>query len=476
MRTNDGNGLRIQVSLALLMLLGLGCSVKEIRTRARLAGHAGKPATAQAVRTRHPLQHKQVVVLLDGSPYSYAVVDGAPQGLEYELLRLFAQDEGFELTVKVIQDQNHLLDSLRAGSGDLAASNLNATPEREAKVDFTQPLLTADHCLVHRSGGLQAGHLSGKTVVIRRNSSFKAPLLAYARKHRLSFQIREASHDLSQEELIEKVAKGEIDYTVADENVAEAMHTNYPQIDYATRLAENMPISWAVNPASAGLRHALDEWIRRRNHSLEFNMIVQKYTRLSRTEQHKMRNLYQEARASKISPYDDLLKEYARAVRWDWRLVAALVYQESKFNPSATSGAGAVGLMQVLPSTARWMGNRQPSLLSPETNIRTGVQYLHWLQGQWQELLGDEEQLIKFTLSSYDVGLGHVKDACQLAKKYGLNPRKWEGNVERMLLVKSNAKYYGDPVVQYGYCRGKEPVLYVKNILFYYHHYQNVRR
>lgn len=465
----------MQVSLALLMLLGLGCSVKEMRTRIRLAGRAAKPALAQPVRTRHPLQHKQVVVLVDGSPYSYAVVDGAPQGLEYELLRLFAQDEGLELTVKVIQDQNHLLDSLRAGSGDLAASNLNVTPEREAKVDFTQPLLTADHCLVHRSGQ-QAQHLSGKTVVIRRNSSFKVPLLAYARKHRLSFQIREASQDLSQEELIEKVARGEIDYTVADENVAEAMRTGYPHIDYATRLAERMPVSWAVNPMSAGLRPALDAWIRRRKHSLEFNMIVQKYTRLSRTEQHNMRNLYQEAKASTISPYDGLLKEYAREVRWDWRLVAALVYQESKFNPSATSRAGAVGLMQVLPSTAKWLGNQQPALFSPKTNIRTGVQYLHWLQGQWQELLGDEEQRIKFTLASYNVGLGHVKDACQLAKKYGLNPRKWEGNVERMLLVKSNAKYYDDPVVQYGYCRGKEPVLYVKNILFYYHHYRNVRR
>jgi membrane-bound lytic murein transglycosylase F len=448
--------------------------VKEISTRVGQSVRKGKTETAKPAAIRNPLDRKQLVVLFDGSPYSYAVVGGSPQGLEYELLQLFAQDQGLELLIKVIQDENHLLDSLRAGVGDLAASNLNPTPQRETIVDFAEPLLTADHRLIQRCCTQNPQRLNGKTVVIRRNSSFKATLLAYAKKHRLVFRIQEASQDLSQEELIERVASGEIDYTVADENVAEAMGTNYPHMEYATRLAEGIPVSWAVNKQSVGLLHTLNEWISRRNHSLEFNMIVQKYTRLSRAEKNKMRNLYQEAKTSSISPYDGLLKEYARGVRWDWRLVAALVYQESKFNPLAISGAGAVGLMQVLPSTAKWLGNKQHSLRSPEANIRIGTQYLQWLRGQWQEFISDEEELIKFTLASYNVGLGHVKDACQLAKKYGFNPHKWEGNVERMLLAKSNAKFYGDPAVQYGYCRGKEPVLYVKNILFYYHHYRNV--
>ncbi len=130
--------------------------------------------------------------------------------------------------------------------------------------------------------------------------------------------------------------------------------------------------------------------------------------------------------------------------------------------------------MQVLPSTAKWLGNKPNLLKSPQSNIEAGMQYLHWLKDKWQEIILDEEELIKFTLASYNVGFGHVKDAYHLAKKYNLNPQKWEGNVEQMLLAKSEAKFYQDSAVEYGYCRGKEPVQYVQNILFYYQHYQNI--
>ncbi len=173
MGISNRNGLILLAALVWLVFLGLGCSVKEISTRVGQSVRKGKTETAKPAAIRNPLDRKQLVVLFDGSPYSYAVVGGSPQGLEYELLQLFAQDQGLELLIKVIQDENHLLDSLRAGVGDLAASNLNPTPQRETIVDFAEPLLTADHRLIQRCCTQNPQRLNGKTVVIRRNSSFK---------------------------------------------------------------------------------------------------------------------------------------------------------------------------------------------------------------------------------------------------------------------------------------------------------------
>jgi membrane-bound lytic murein transglycosylase F len=239
-------------------------------------------------------------------------------------------------------------------------------------------------------------------------------------------------------------------------------------------VAEAIPVCWALFKQSAGLQQALDEWILQRKHTLEFAMIVNKYTKLSAREQNKVRRQYQRAKAGIISPYDILLKNYARSANWDWRLLAALVFQESKFDPKARSRAGAVGLMQVLPATATWLGQKQIRLETPQANVKSGMLYLQWLKEKWQQHIYDKDEVIKFTLASYNAGFGHVWDARQLAKKYQLNPQRWEGNVERMLLQKSQPEYYQDPAVQYGYCRGKEPVDYVRNILAYYQHYQHV--
>jgi membrane-bound lytic murein transglycosylase F len=150
-------------------------------------------------------------------------------------------------------------------------------------------------------------------------------------------------------------------------------------------------------------------------------------------------------------------------------LLASLIYQESQFNPDKTSWAGAKGLMQLMPATAKQFGVTKIS--NPEDNLKGGVKYLKWLTDYWKEDIPDSTERIKFVMASYNIGPGHIRDARRLAKKYDSNPNVWTNSVEKFLLKKSNPKYYNDSVVKYGYARGTETTKYVNDILGRYDHY-----
>jgi membrane-bound lytic murein transglycosylase F len=173
----------------------------------------------------------------------------------------------------------------------------------------------------------------------------------------------------------------------------------------------------------------------------------------------------------KISKYDKIIKKNAEKIHWDWRLLASLIYQESRFEAHEKSWAGAIGLMQLLPRTAKQFDVK--SIYNPEDNIKGGVNFLNWLQEYWHDI-PDSLERIKFILASYNAGQGHVEDAQNLAEKYGKDPLLWEDNTAYYLLMKTHSKYYNDPVVKYGYCRGEEPINYVKEIIDRYHKYKLV--
>jgi membrane-bound lytic murein transglycosylase MltF len=173
-----------------------------------------------------------------------------------------------------------------------------------------------------------------------------------------------------------------------------------------------------------------------------------------------------------ISHYDAIIQRYAKNINWDWRLVAAIIYQESKFNANARSWCGAQGLMQLMPGTARQVGVPNGMAYNPDKNVKGGTDYLKYLEKTWANV-GDFTQRIKFILASYNAGPGHVMDAARLAEKNGYPKDKWDGSVEYFMLYKSNPKFYNDPVVKYGYCRGQEPFNYVRNIVKKYFDYQS---
>ena len=165
----------------------------------------------------------------------------------------------------------------------------------------------------------------------------------------------------------------------------------------------------------------------------------------------------------KISIYDDLFKKYAKEIDWDWRIIASLAYTESNFDTTAVSWAGALGLMQLMPRTARIMGMPEGMEQNAEESIKAAVKYIGVMCDDYAEI--PKEERIKFVLAAYNSGEGHVNDARALAEKYGADKNLWTDNVEKYLLLKSNEQYFKDPVVKFGYFRGSTTYAFVREIL-----------
>jgi membrane-bound lytic murein transglycosylase F len=176
--------------------------------------------------------------------------------------------------------------------------------------------------------------------------------------------------------------------------------------------------------------------------------------------------------ADRLSLYDNMIKKFSISIKWDWRLLASLICQESQFNPGVESYAGAFGLMQIMPDTGNNFGIDITS--SPENNMKAGIRYIDWLYSIFTHRIPDERERLKFILAAYNAGPGHVLDAVKLAEKNGMNPQKWDGNVAIWLLKKSEPEYYNDTVVKNGYFRGTESVKFVSQVLDRFEHYKNV--
>ncbi len=164
-----------------------------------------------------------------------------------------------------------------------------------------------------------------------------------------------------------------------------------------------------------------------------------------------------------ISLYDTIFKTYARACGWDWRLLAAQAFQESAFDPQAVSWMGALGLMQLMPSTARSVGVSLDQVFNPEVNVRGAVRLIVQLDRHYAAIVPVDER-INFILAAYNAGPGHVDDARRLAQRDGHNPDHWFGDVDQYVLRMSRPEYYSDPLVRHGYFRGSETYNYVADI------------
>ncbi|MBE9467207.1 MAG: transporter substrate-binding domain-containing protein [Bacteroidetes bacterium] len=426
----------------------------------------------------------KLIALTDNNSTSYFIYRGKPMGYQYDLLKMFADYIGVDLQIITSNNMNDTFDKLKDEKSDLLALNLTVTKERSNIVDFTESHSTTRQVLVQRkpdgwenmSQRELRNHLirnqldlAKKTVYVQANTSYSSRL-----KH-LSEEIGDSINivqvDKETEQLIYSVANGEIEYTVTDENVALLNQTFLPNIDVRTPVSFPQKLAWAVRKNSPELLSAINNWINSIKHTPMYAVVYRKYF-INKKATRRLKSDYLSVNGGKISIYDNYIKEYSSHIDWDWRLLASLIYQESRFNPKIRSWAGAYGLMQLMPHTATRFGANQNS--SPKKNIEAGVKFIKWLNKYLADTIVDENQRIKFILASYNVGLGHVLDARRLAKKNGKNPNIWDNNVDYYILNKSNPKYYRDSVVRYGYCRGQEPYNYVNEIINRYKDYQNV--
>ena len=172
----------------------------------------------------------------------------------------------------------------------------------------------------------------------------------------------------------------------------------------------------------------------------------------------------------RISPFDEIFKQEAQAINWDWRLLAAMAYIESRFDTTVVSWMGARGLMQLMPKTAEIFGLGMDSIDMPQPNIRAAVQSLSSIENNLVSV-EDRAEKLKFTIAAYNSGLGHVFDAIAIAKKYDKNPQVWYNEVEEAMNMKANPEYYNDEVCRFGYFRGRQTTTYVRDVMSLYNYY-----
>jgi membrane-bound lytic murein transglycosylase F len=429
-------------------------------------------------------ENGRLIVMTDFNSTDYFIYRGQPMGYQYELLQELAGHLGIKLDVMVSNDLDESFRLLMKGECNLIAISLTITRERKKYVDFTEPHGQTRQVLVQRKpenwktmGQEALGkkmirnqlELAGKTIYIQNGSSYSERLRNLSDEIGDTIIIVEVPEET--EQIISLVAEGAIDYTVCDENVALVNQTYFPNIDVATAISFPQYIAWAVQKGATSLKREIDSWLIEFRKTTKYAVIYNKYFRNERSQK-IVASDYFSLNSRKISAYDQAIKKYSEKIGWDWRLLASVIYQESGFDPNAQSWAGAFGLMQLMPNTARRFGVERNS--PPEQHIRAGTEFIQWLDDRFRDKIPDEQERIKFILASYNIGYGHIVDAMNLAEKYGKDPEVWDKNVDEFLMMKSNPEYYMDPVVKYGYCRGIETYNFVSEVLDRYTDYRNI--
>lgn len=429
----------------------------------------------------------KLIALTDNSSTSFYIYKGDSLGYEYEQLRLFAKSIGVELQMIIAKNLDTIFNQLNSCEADIVAANITVTKERSELVDFSSPFILAHQVLVQRKPegweNMTAKErdlklirntvdLSGKNVFVRKGSSFYSRLKSLSEEIGEKINIIEAPGEVNTEQLISMVANGQIEYTIADENVALNNQTYFSNLDVETPISFPQKIAWAIRKDSPELLKALNDWIEKRKNSEENVALYAKYFKKKKSHGNGI-GKYISHSGGIISEYDDLIKTYSKKIDWDWQLLASLIYQESHFSPTARSWAGANGFMQLIPATAKHYGLDTIDATA-EQSLKAGTSFIVDLDRYWRKHIPDKKERIKFVLASYNAGLGHVIDARNLAGKYGKKQNVWTGNVENMILQKSNPLIYNDPIVKCGYCRGQETYLYVKEIIKRYEHYKTM--
>jgi membrane-bound lytic murein transglycosylase F len=439
---------------------------------------------------------KTLRVLFTFNSTGYLVYRGETMGYEYELLSRFARAMKLKLVPVVVRDSATLIEQLNRGEGDVIAAQLVA-PANESEVLATDGLYETAAVVVQRGGGSPAaGHSAATTTALEREQretgetpiTIRAKLVATPRdlggesvhlsrrspyrrmlvelNDELTDDVHVVEVDQSADRLIQRLSEGEIGYTVAAENVAKLKATEYSNLVVKPALGPPRQVVWAVRRNAPQLHNALNTWLRGEKKLMA--ILYRKYFLDRRGFAQRAASRYLTAETGTLSPFDAWFREYSRIPGWDWRLVASQAYQESRFNPRAKSWAGAVGVMQIMPRTAREL-RVNPS--DPRQSIEGACRYLWKFDDHFKDEIPRESERIRFMLASYNVGLGHVEDARRLAKKFGDDPGEWD-DVAYWLIRKSTRTVYNDPVVKYGFARGTEPVDYVERIMDRFEHYK----
>ena len=420
------------------------------------------------------------------------VYKGNLRGHEYEMAQQVCSELGLTLQMIIAPTEKAMRDSLKAGLADVAAWP-NA------------------YSVVQRDGGLSAcgyAYEQGLVPVARQSINFADTLqdtlsLAVIEDSRESLVLTDqyvledfdlshyrviplADDTLTTEALAELVVNGQYDVTLIPTNLAQLLRTYYPDMSVGRQLVYSEDsVAWMVCKAADTLALKIDSVCSYERSMPRYATVTKRYFEQSLGKSVKIRYLLGHGR---LSVYDQLFRNYAKGIGWDWRLLAALSFVESRFDPYEVSYKGARGLMQLMPATAMRFGCPEGLLTDPDTNVQAGTRLIASMKNSLRSRLSRtlqpdieqysqasaatrqaiEQDLDYFILASYNAGLGHVFDAIALADTLGYNPAVWKDNVEHCLRLKSNPTYYNMSCVSHGRFGARVTTAYVNEVMEYY--------
>ncbi|TJY65184.1 membrane-bound lytic murein transglycosylase MltF [Sinimarinibacterium sp. CAU 1509] len=438
----------------------------------RMAAFAVMAACITVVSTCSPRQSLVDEIRASGtlkvatvnSPTTYYLgPDGEPTGFEYDLVSELAQLIGVKLELVLASTPPEAIQMALSGKAQMAAAGIGVNPERSAEIRFGTPLHEVVPLLVYRNGTPKPsslGDLKGTLAVV--DGGIHAQRLRELRTAEFPNLSWQEIPDVESEELLFRVSSGDLDYTIANSDLLAINQRYYPNLRVAFQVAESQPLAWAF-PANRddSLYQLANEYIGQLEKSELSRLRDRYFGHIDQVDSYGALTLANDVE-SRLPRYRAQFEKVAEKVGLDWRLLAAIGYQESHWDPSATSPTGVRGIMQLTNATASLMkiDNRD----DPAQSISGGARYFRMLLDQLPPEVREPDRTW-LALAAYNIGYGHLLDARTLVRQQGGDPDRWLDIRERLPLL-TQSRWHSK--TKYGYARGHEAVTYVGNVRTYY--------
>jgi membrane-bound lytic murein transglycosylase F len=403
-------------------------------------------------------------VLTRNSATTYYEGPYGPAGVEYDLAEGFARYLGVKLHIQVPDNLSEILQGIQSGGADMAAAGLTATDERRQQFNFSSSYQRITPQLVYRIGTpapQNLGDLHGSFEVVADSSH--AERLRALREEYPDMSFTE-NNELESEQLLGLVWDEVIDYTVADSNEVAFSRRFYPELRVAFDISKPQPLAWAFPP---GDDHSLvdkaNEYLRKQRENGHLDRLLEKYYGYVADFDYVGTRRYLQHIDQRLPRYQSWFEKAGKDTGIDWRLLAAIGYQESHWNPKAVSPTGVRGLMMLTQDTMKQLGIDK-SRHDPQASIEGGARYIKRVKKRLPKRIKNPDRTW-MALAAYNIGFGHLEDARILTQEDGADPDKWI-DVKKYLPRLSQKKWYKK--TRHGYARGQEPVRYVENIRSYY--------
>jgi len=417
----------------------------------------------ERTRLQQIIDRGELVVITRNSATTYYEGVSGPKGMEYDLIKGFADSLGIKVRLVVASNMAEALTLISEDEGDVVAAGVMVTEQRKIWLNFATPYQQVTQQLIYRKGSgrpKDLTQLDGKLEVIDNSSHDKLLHELHSEYRDLTWSV---SRVLDAEDLMGKVDSKEIDYTITYSNTFQLNRHFYPELSVALSLSKPKPLAWAFPKfQDPSLHQAAVNYIDKQKSEGTLAHLIDRYYGHAKDFDYVGTKSYMKHIKKRLPKYRHLFEYAGKEFNVDWRLLAAMAYQESHWNPRAVSPTGVKGIMMLTQATAKYLGvnNRR----DPVESIRGGASFYNRIWRKFPERI-DPADRTWLSVASYNIGYGHVEDTRIITQKRGGNPDTWK-DVRKNLPLLRKKRWY--KATKYGYARGNEAVTYVENIRSYY--------